>query len=95
MTLERLIDIRNKLALLTQPESETTASGSPETPKSERETRIEKEIAAAVASLDSLIAEARKELVTGPSFESELRRTTSQPLKPPAEGGPHEIKWGF
>jgi hypothetical protein len=95
MTLGRLIDIRNRLALLTQPESEATASGSAETTKSERESRIEKEIAAAVSSLDYLIAEMRNELGIGTSFESELKRTTSQPLKPPAEGGPHEIKWGF
>jgi hypothetical protein len=91
MTLARLIDIRDRLARLTMPEP--SAEGAAEV-KSDRESNIERALAAAVQSLDQLITEVREELITGPNFEKELSRTTSVPLKPPAEGGPHEIKWG-
>jgi hypothetical protein len=93
MTLARLIDIRDRLALLTQPEP--SAEGAAKSQKSDRELNIERELAAAVQSLDQLITEVREELISGPSFEKELSRTTSLPLKPPTEAGPHEIKWGL
>jgi hypothetical protein len=93
MTLARLLDIRDRLARLTQPES--SPEGATDSLRSDRELNIEKELAAAMLSLDKLISEVREELLTGPSFETELHRTTSIPLKPPAKPGPHEIKWGF
>jgi hypothetical protein len=101
MSIEGLLDIRDRLSRLTQEQEEPSAEGKA-TPFNQHQIhgatdaeRIAKEIASVILSLDLLIAEAKREKVMSDSLEAELFRTTMQPIKPPATGGPHEIKWGF
>ena len=87
MSLEKLVNIRQRLSQLTETESESA------TGKSDREVRSEKELMAVIQALDELIGEYKSEWLINTNKERELQRTTGRPLPPPTQPQPHEIKW--
>jgi hypothetical protein len=46
-----------------------------------------------IQSLESALHRALERAATGESWERELERTTTKPLPPPGQKGPHHIDW--